>query len=260
MFRESVALCRRLPIWVGLFVVVQMVVLAPNGSPVVSGIAGVFWLVCWIMLSYSAYAALLVGHMDPQANAVRRLFGFTVRTLGLLLITVLLAGIVFGVGVGVAVGFFSMDPSSAPGNPIATATVLLSAPTIAVVVVVVFSLMGTSLPARMVAHRQGFVGTLKLGGSTFWHTAGLLASGPMVLNLVSHGLSLVSYKLATGSFIPTEDTVPLFQPDGQIDIPVMLLMLVISVLGALSVVMGAWVLSKVYLRSVGRHDLASVFE
>ncbi|MEM9105677.1 MAG: hypothetical protein AAGC96_08470 [Pseudomonadota bacterium] len=267
MYSESLSLYRRLYVWVGLIVFVQLLAVFTNSDPEVSLAASLVTIVAgfgsflvWIMLSYYAFADLLSSQMTPDVYSTRRIISFALRTIFLLLLTMLLSGLVAGGAVWIATGLLSLDVSFAPGSSFMSVFTVLVVPVMSLAMIVIYSLLGTCLPASVVGQKHGFAGHFQLGKSQFWQTAVMLFIGPTVLSILSQGLNLLYSRVSTVSYFPTPELWSAYTSTGHFNLPAILVQIVNGLIGALVIVMSAWILTSAYRNAVGRTSIAEVFE
>jgi len=237
MYPTSVRLFKQLLPYVALAIVGEFAIqIVQEKTSSGSGLIFVSVLI-WGILAYYAHASLLLPDSRDKAADQQRFIGFALRTFGLgclMMIPVLIAS--------VALVSQYFGGTATVGSEITK--FLAIGIFMAVCFLVVFSLLGTLLPAFVADRGRGLRAALSRGLSQFLWTSGHLLGGPIILFalafLITIGGQLVvapQYDLLDASYIP--------------NIPLFLIMAVVYLIQALGTVMTAWVLSTAFLRADG---------
>lgn len=260
MYRESVALFRSLVVWVFIYMSVELGLYIADLQGVAYWVLITVWLLNWVFFYHQVLRRLLADRLEPSANALDRLLGFTLRMLALffpMMILALFASLLSAV-------MFGASPDDTVPQEISDAQhdfdygVLVV--TAQIVWVFLLSLFGTCLPAYIERHRQGLVATFRQGRQAFWLTAGLLIAGPTVFEALAEGIGMLAMYLSVGQFVSSGAVLPVVSEDWVPNIPIVLLVLLMNAAYAFSIVLTAWVLSKAYTNAVGNRQVVSVFE
>ncbi len=242
MYRTSFGLFRVLLPYVALAVIGEILLVAaeekfPIGSGKTVGSA-----LIWSYLAFNAHAEMLLPKSRDKNADSRRVLGFAVRTFGLGVLFVLPAIILIFPYIGQLFTATTWNEVLAAWGVIGLV--------LAFFFVIVFSLLGSLLPAFVADHARGFGPALARGRSQFFWTASRLVAGPIAafalaqLVILSGNIYMDPHiDLLTANYIPN---VPLFA--------VLILGYLIQALGTIMI---AVVLSTAFLRAEESASLPS---
>jgi hypothetical protein len=235
MYPMSVSLFIRLLPYVGIAVGGQVALQLMQEITSTRGGTGIVSVLLWSLLAYGAHAELLLGTNRHKADDYKYIFGFALRTTGLGLFIVVPA-IISSI---VVFAHTAGSPDDVALNPLSVA---VTAVTLAISFVVVFSFFGTVLPAYVLDKGRGVGAALQRGKSQFIWTASRILIGPLPIYLagilVLRGMSNTrpsQFVMLDVNHIPNLMAVAQFIGS--------------HVIQTFGTVMVAWVLSNAYLRA-----------
>lgn len=199
-------------------------------------------VIIWSYLFYAAHAQILLPPERDKAADSKRVFGFAIRTFGVVLVVAVPVG---------ALAFFVAAGMPATGDPEATKglVILFLLPLAGLLTLLVLCSVGTLLPAYVADLGRGFGAALSRARRQFFWIAGRLLVGPGVVYTLSlAGPSILGVVAGSDGPILSETYVP--------DPMVTLTSLLSYAIQAYATVMVAVILSRAYLRETPMADPA----
>ncbi len=234
MYPTSIQLFKRLLPYVALAVIGEILLVAAEEKfPIGSG-SMVASALIWSYLAFNAHAEMLLPKSRDKNADNRRVLGFAVRSFGL--------GVLFALPAIILIfPYIEQSLNSTIWNEVLTSWGVIGL-VLAFFFVIVFSLLGSLLPAFVANQSRGIGPALTRGRKQFFWTASRLVAGPIVAFALAQAVILSGniymdphIDLLTANYIP--------------NVPLLAVLIIGYLIQALGTIMIAVVLSKAFLRA-----------
>lgn len=242
MYPKSIQLFKRLLPYVALAVIGEIIlVVAQEKFPIGNG-KMVASVLIWSYLAFNAHAEMLLPKSRDKNADNKRVIGFAMRTIGLGALFAIPAMVLIFPFVGRLFNALTWNEALTSWGAIGLA--------LSVCFVIVFSLLGSLLPAFVADQSRGIGPALARGRRQFFWTASRLVAGPIV------AFALAQVVILSGN-IYMDPHIDLLTANYIPNVPLFAVLIIGYLIQALGTIMIAVVLSKAFLRAEGPASLAS---
>ncbi len=237
MYATSLQLFTRLLPYVALAVVGEIAIGIVSETLLNGGSTYLMSALLWGVLAYQAHVTILLPDDRDKSKDSAQFFGFLIRSFGLALL-VALPTLVAAVMIAIVI----KGSQTALISPSGLAIIVGMALFVGAVFVVVFSLLGTLLPACVADRGRGVSAALSRSDSQLGWLCGRLLAGPILLSVASF------MTIAAGGAIFGGEANYL-SANYMPNIPMLLIVLIALSINALATITLAWTLSTAFLRA-----------